>query len=457
MQIATLQFSHNDLPGLCHCNRRAGHRTGPTGGAAGTAGMAAGTTHHRDTPPHYTAAAEPLQPLRPGTPDRRTARRPAGQRGGAGTRSFREFGNTRHLLLALDLQVRQQQWQPARQLLDNLDKGTARAALADSASFWSLSSANPLPDRPARPGARPLAPGNRPRSGQRRTAPATTVAADRQPRVRRTAAAAGCLAPMQPATMATATCTPPAIWRWSKAQQALPWFAAYCRIKHQDPLWLTGYADALEQALQPDLAWPRATPCLELAAATASGQQAGPVAASGTAGAVVHARLGATRALRQLLRQDQAAGDGAGSAQVAELALVWALSTRRDVLAHAAGCCSATPTHNSGRTGPSCRWRWQQRDQVELQRLLEQHLHELPVNDAIEAAHRPDNWRWHSGWPPNVSTCSATMTPAMRNWSKPCCKAPARSISAAPASASAGSTGRPGSCNGRHRWRRTCT
>lgn len=386
MQIATLQFSHNDLPGAYATLQQAPQANAPEAYWRMLAQLA-WQLEQRTTATHaYMQLLQQnhynrydlerlIDALHDGQPDSAVA---------LALRSFREFGNTRHLLLALDLQVRQQQWQPARQLLDSLDK-EQRAALADSASFWSLSAQIRF-----QTGQRDLALDHSRQAIARDPASAalrqqllwllidSRAFAELQQRLdawRANAAgdnsyrdvyAAGYLA-------------------LGKAQQALPWFAAALRDKHQDPLWLTGYADALEQALQPDLAWRvRRHVWNWLQQQPAAGKPDQLLRQARLA--LLFAPVERNAALlRQLLRQDQTAGDSAQSAQVAELALVWALSTEQDVLARS----WLLQRYADAQQRPH----WaelslalQQRDQVELQRLLEQHLHELPANDAIEAA-----------------------------------------------------------------------
>ncbi len=117
--------------------------------------------------------------------------------------------------------------------------------------------------------------------------------------------------------------------------KALPYFARQAEVKRDDPLWLMGYADALEAAGQPGAAWQlRRRVWLGLDrdhGATPALRQA-------------QLRLALTMApgdrplhlLRRMLRQDAAAQRGdyrALDAATRELALAWALSQETDTAA----------------------------------------------------------------------------------------------------------------------------
>lgn len=388
MQIATLQFSHNDLPGAYATLQQAPQTNAPEAYWRMLAQLAwqleqrATATHAyqqllRQNHYNHFDLERLIEILREDQPDSAVA---------LALRSFREFGNTRHLLLALDLQVRQQQWQAARQLLDSLDR-EQRGALADSATFWSLSAQirfqtgqrdlaldharQAIAREPASASLRQqllwlLIDGHRFGELQQRLDTWHTSALGDSSY--REVYAAGYLA-------------------LGKAQQALPWFVAALPSKRQDPLWLTGYADALEQALQPELAWRVRRHIWNRL------QQQPPAARPDDL--LRQARLALLFAptdrnaalLRELLRQDRAAGNSAQAAQIAELALVWSLSTEQEALARS----WLLQRYTDAQQRPH----WaelslalQEHDRATLQRLLEQHPHELPVNDAIEAAHQ---------------------------------------------------------------------
>lgn len=300
-------------------------------------------------------------------------------------RSWREFGQSRHLLLALDLRIRQQQWPMALKLIDSLNEAQTRD-LQQQAAFWSYSAQirqqNGQPEQALQAAHRALALDNAD-IGYRLALLWLLVDNRRHDELRQRLQQ---WLPEAQANPAYREAYAAGYLTMGEARQALPWFAALLRGKRDDPLWLMNYADALEQALQPDLAWrvrrhvwQRLQHQPPTAPATALLQQARL--------ALQFAPADRSAALmRELLRQDRAmpGGDAIGS-QAAELALAWALSTEQNNAAKA----WLAKRYADNQHKP----RWaelslalQQRDPQALQQLLDQHLAELPVNDAIEAA-----------------------------------------------------------------------
>ncbi len=300
-------------------------------------------------------------------------------------RLHREFGSPRHILLALLLHGQLGQWPAAARLLAGLDPAT-RQALAAEPAFWSISAqihhqsgqqSQALAAAEQALALTPADPANRQallwllidyrRHGALRRQLLAWLPDARQDPGYRESYAAGWLS-------------------LGEARKALPWFTALTSSKHSDPLWLMNYADALEQAVEPDLAWrirrhlwqglldqPARRPDLPLVQQARLALQFAP---SGHSAGI----------MRQLLRQDTASGPATPEgAQAAELTLAWALSTEQD---HAARAWLLTRY-----AAQQQRPHWaelslalQAHDTPQLQRLLDGPLSTLPVNDAIEAA-----------------------------------------------------------------------
>lgn len=299
-------------------------------------------------------------------------------------RSWQEFGNPRHLLIALSLQTQQQQWSAARKLCDSLQPSQLEK-LADSAAFFSLRSqiyqhtgAPQLALNDTRSALR-LAPSD---SSVRQALLWLLIDYRQYDELRQRLKDWPAIGsdPAYREVLAAA-------WlALGDAPRALPYFAAVLHNKQHDPLWLVGYADALEQALQPDLAWrvrrhvwqtllpqtpPSRPPELLLQARLAL--QFAPAEQTASL-------------MRQLLRRDKASREiNADNAQAAELTLAWALSTEQNAAA------KAWLLQRYAQSQQRPHWAelslaLQEHDQDKLQQLLDQQLDALPVNDAIEAA-----------------------------------------------------------------------
>ena len=311
-------------------------------------------------------------------------------------RSWQQFGNPRHLLSALAWQIQQQQWQAARSSCDALT-AAQRAQLQNSPQFFSLRAqihqhtAAPQAALADARRALQLAPDD---SGLRQALLWMLIDYRERDELRQRLQQWPTLGqdPAYRELLAAAWLT------LGDAPRALPYFSALLRSRQHDPLWLMGYADALEQTVQPDLAWrvrrhiwqmlmtqrndparhdntnaplPKASPDLLLQARLA----------------LLFAPTEPTAGLmRQLLREDRDSRQiSSDNAQAAELVLAWALSSEQ----HQAAKAWLLQRYAQNQQRPH----WAalslallERDQQQLQQLLDQHADSLPVNDAIEAA-----------------------------------------------------------------------
>ena len=297
---------------------------------------------------------------------------------------WQEFGNPRLLLIALSLQVQQQQWPAARHYCDAMTSAQ-RTRLNDSAQFFSLRSQ--IHQRTAAPEAAladarralQLAPDD---SGMRQALLWLLIDYRQQQELRQRLQQWPAMRsdPAYRELLAAAWLT------LGDAPQALPYFAALLRDKQQDPLWLMGYADALEQALQADLAW-RVRRHIWYTLLPQRQPQAAPDLLLQARLALLFAPADPTaKLMRQLLRQDQARHQqDIDNAQAAELVLAWALSTEQ----HQGAKAWLLQRYAQDQQRPywaELSLALQERDQQKLQQLLDQHAESLPANDAIEAA-----------------------------------------------------------------------
>ncbi|MEW9900735.1 tetratricopeptide repeat protein [Chitinivorax sp. PXF-14] len=170
----------------------------------------------------------------------------------------------------------------------------------------------------------------------------------------------------------------------NQPEQALPYFRRGLARHASDYLWLMGYADALEQAQQPDIAWR-----IRRHAWAALRQPQPPDQPQAM---LAQARLALQFApadtvaplLRQLLRQDWARGDDAVAAQANELVLSWQLSTDSEEAARG-WLWKRYATHLAQPDWAALSLALQAQDLPALDRLLAARAEALPVRDHIEA------------------------------------------------------------------------